>query len=187
MLRCNDEQWAQLHKSTEMFDLMADWEAKKTDHHPGKKVWISIAGVLDHVGMSAKDYEGARKQFNDISMVSLKLRGAARVPNSAVCACTTLLRFAWLRKLHDTALPPTLTRPRAIVLERILTWTCSPRAGEDSKITYSSWGHFVVNAADLDTLDRAACPTDYLVTSSLNNPKCVAVKPGHKPNVALLL
>ncbi|CAN0121804.1 unnamed protein product [Ectocarpus sp. 12 AP-2014] len=72
LLRCTDEQWAKLDKSTEMFELMADWEAKKTDHYPGKNVWISVAGMLDLVGMSVKDCEASRKQFNETSMVRLK-------------------------------------------------------------------------------------------------------------------
>ncbi|CAN0356782.1 unnamed protein product [Ectocarpus sp. 6 AP-2014] len=72
LLRCTDEQWARLDKSTEMFELMADWEAKKTDHYPGKNVWISIAGMLDLVGMSVKDCEASRKQFNETSTVRLK-------------------------------------------------------------------------------------------------------------------
>ncbi|CAM9333055.1 unnamed protein product [Ectocarpus fasciculatus] len=73
LLRCNDEQWASVAKSTEMFELMADWEAKKTDHYPGKNVWISIAGMLDLVGMSVKDCEASRKQFNEASTVRLKI------------------------------------------------------------------------------------------------------------------
>ncbi|CAM9625929.1 unnamed protein product [Ectocarpus sp. 8 AP-2014] len=77
LLGCNDEQWARLDESTEMFELMADWEAKKTNHQPGKKVWISISDILDQAGMSVEDYETSRGQFNVTSTVRLKLRAKA--------------------------------------------------------------------------------------------------------------
>ncbi|CAM9346873.1 unnamed protein product [Ectocarpus sp. 8 AP-2014] len=76
LLGCNDEQWARLDESTEMFELMADWEAKKTSHHPGKKVWISVGGILDLAGMSVKDYDTSRGQFNDTS--TAKAEGMGR-------------------------------------------------------------------------------------------------------------
>ena len=53
----------------EMFLLMNDWEAKKTDYLPGKKVWISVSDILDELGISSKDLEGLRKQFNSKSRV----------------------------------------------------------------------------------------------------------------------
>eukprot|EP00903_Cladosiphon_okamuranus_P021516 g19780.t1 len=66
LLGCSNSTWAKLEESTEMFSLMSEWENKKTDHHPGKKVWISIAEMLDHelIGMSKEGFENARRRFN---------------------------------------------------------------------------------------------------------------------------
>lgn len=73
LLGCSDAKWATLQKSTEMFELMDDWETKKTDNLAGKKVWISIGGILDLFNMSAKEFEEARKQFNATSTVRLEI------------------------------------------------------------------------------------------------------------------
>lgn len=55
-----------------MFELMDDWETKKTDHRPGKKLWIGIGGILEQSGIGVKDFEDLRKLFNATSPVGLK-------------------------------------------------------------------------------------------------------------------
>ncbi len=52
-----------------MYELMVDWEAKKTDYQPKGNVWISVAGILDELNMGKEDLEDARRHFNASSTV----------------------------------------------------------------------------------------------------------------------